>query len=152
MLVFLLVIFQVSLLNQVFFFSNSPNLILVLPFAAFSVWGPRASVWIAFLGGLLYDILSLRSAGLTSLILLSFLIFYFLVRRFLSSSTYAHLLSFYFLSIVFRTFFSSTQLSFSHLTISLVEVLVLIFLTIFFNLLSGVFGSSNYIQLKFERF
>ncbi len=150
-LVFLLVVFQVSLLNQAFFFSNSPNLILILPFAAFSAWGPRASVWMAFLGGFLYDILSLRSAGLTSTILLSFLVFYFLIRRFFSASAHVHLLSFYSLAIVFRTFFGSTQFSFSHLTQGGVEVLVLVFLTILFKLLSGVFGSSNYIQLKFEK-
>ena len=147
--IFLLVVFQVSFLGRFFFYSAVPNLIYILVFALYITLDTRVSLFTAFFAGLLYDILTLGTVGLTPLsFLLSLLIFSF-IRRFFSHSFYLFLLYFYLSSVLLKSL-AAFRLERSLFALGSLDLLVLLLMIGVLRWLISIFGSSSVIQLRFK--
>lgn len=150
-LIYLLVIFQISFLGQIFPFSLTLNLLLILSFAILFVMGLSLSLWAAFFMGIIYDILTLGLVGRASVFYLAALLGFYLLRRFFSHSAPFQFSYFYLVSL-FDRIFSAGRLDPVFFLQAFLDLFVLIFIIWLLRWLMYLFNPVSYIQLRFKEF
>ena len=149
-LIYLLVIFQISFLNQASFFTTTINLLTLLSCSLYLVFGARFALATAFWSGLVYDGLTMGRLGRTSVFLLLILLGFSLVKRFFAHSTTLHFFYFYVVTIFFRLASPATAWGWPLLGHGLFDLLLLFLLSSFLRWLRAVFNPTAFIQLRFK--
>jgi len=148
--IYLLVILQISLFNYFSIFSSAPNLLYILSFAFIFALGARQAFLTAFFAGLIYDILSFGTVGLTPLLILTSLLLFSLLRRIFIHSSLTFFIYYYLSTIVYRAVSSGLHFSSSYIFEGFIDLTILLFFVLLLRFVARIFNQSGVIQLRFS--
>lgn len=148
--VYLLVILQISLINHLGMLASPPNLLYILTFAFIFALTERHAILTAFFAGLIYDILSFGSVGITPFLILTSLLLFSFSRKVFSHTGVTFFVYYYLSAIVYRIISSGRGFSPSFIFDGFSDLIILLIFVALLRLLAKVFNPSGVIQLRFR--
>lgn len=149
-LIYLLVILQISLFNDLRIFTVTPSLIYILSFAFIFTLGEKQALLTAFFAGMIYDILSFGTVGLTPLLILTSLLLFSLLRRVFIHTSVTLFIYYYFSTLVYRAVSSGLHFSPLYIFEGFIDLTILLFFVLLLRFVARIFNQSGVIQLRFS--
>lgn len=149
-LVYLLVILQISLFNDLRIFTVTPSLIYILSFAFIFTLGEKYAFLTAFFAGMIYDILSFGALGVTPLLILTSLLLFSLLRKVFIHTSVTFFIYYYFSTLVYRAVSSGLHFSPLYIFEGFIDLTILLFFVLWLRFVARIFNQSGVIQLRFS--
>lgn len=148
--IYLLVILQISLFNYFSIFSVTPNLLYILSFAFIFTLGARPAFLTAFFAGMIYDVLSFGTVGVTSFSILTSLLLFSFLKRVFSHVSVIFFIYFYLITIIYRSVNSGFHFSLPFVFEGFIDLTILLFFVVVLRFAVKIFNPSGVIQLRFS--
>ncbi len=150
LLIYLIVILQISFFNYFSIFSVTPNLLYIISFALIFALGEKYALLTAFFAGIIYDILSFGVVGITPIFILISLMLFSLLRKVFIHTSAAFFIYYYLNTLVYRAVSSGLHFSPSYIFEGFIDLIILLFFVLFLRFVLKIFNQSGVIQLRFS--